>query len=76
MGSYLAGRTTRVSIKTRMSKPDIIRKGLPQGGPDSPRFWREYMLNMIMTLHESDEWDNERHKDRVKKLNLEGDREY
>ena len=33
----------------------MTRKGVPQGGPGSPGFWREYTLDMIMTLHE--DWD-------------------
>ena len=54
--SYTMGRTTRVKVETRMSKPVITRKGIPQWGRGSLRFCREYTKKMIMTIHESDQW--------------------
>ena len=76
--SYLTGRTTRVKIETRMSRPVITRKGVPQGGTGSPGFWREYTLDMIMTLHESEDWERYDKLDRegVDKLNETEDQGY
>ena len=45
--SYLTGRTTRVKIETRMSRPVVTRNGVPEEGPGSPGFWREYTLGML-----------------------------
>ena len=30
-----------------------------EGGPGSPGFWREYTIDLIMTLNESNEWEDD-----------------
>ena len=42
-----------------MSKPVNTGKGDTQGGPGSPGFWRAYTIDMIVTMHESDEQDTD-----------------
>ena len=73
--SYLTGRTTRVKIETRISKPVKTKNGIPQGGPGSPGFWRKYTIDMIMTLHKSDEWDNDDKRDEIRRQKLEDDKD-
>ena len=46
-----------------MSWPVKTRKGVPQGGPGSPGFLREYTIDIIMALHESEEWEEDDVKD-------------
>jgi hypothetical protein len=59
MKSYLTNRTTQVKIETRMSRPVKTGKGVPQGGPRSPGFCREYTIDIIMALYESEEWEED-----------------
>lgn len=46
VASYLRGRTMRVRIECSKSTPEVIRKGVPQGGPGSP-----CTLDIPMTLY-------------------------
>ena len=65
VSSYLRDRMTRVKIETRMSKPVKTRKGVPQGRPGIPSFWREYTIDIVMSIFESKEWEVEDKKDDV-----------
>ena len=60
-----------MNIETRMSRRT-------PWGTGRPGFWREFTLDMIMTLHESDKWgeDDNRDEEAVGKLNVEKNMEY
>jgi hypothetical protein len=58
---------TRVKIETIMSKPLKTRKGVPQGGLGSSSFWREYKIDIVMSIFESKEWEIEVKKDEEQK---------
>ena len=64
IASYLKGRTQQVQVEASFSKEEAIIKGVPQGGPMSPIFFREYTTDLIMVLHKSPDWEIGEKEDR------------
>ena len=45
-------------MDTKLSSPVKTRKVITQCGSRSQGFWREYTIDLIMTLNETEEWDD------------------
>ena len=64
IASYLERRTQEVQVEASFSDREIIIKGVPQGGPMSPIFFREYTTDLVMAIHENPEWEKGEEEDR------------
>ena len=66
--------TQVVKVETAYSEEDTIIKGVPQGGPMSPIIFRDYTMDIIMAIFDSQDWrDGEKEdKERIEKHIAEG----
>ena len=74
MSSYLENRTQVIKVETAYSEEDTIIKGVPQGGPMSPIIFRDYTMDIIMSIFDSQDWrDGEKEdNERIEKHRAEG----
>ena len=60
MGKGISNRkNNETESGNKISSLIKTRKGLPKGGQGSPGFWREYTIDLIMTLNETEQWDDD-----------------
>ena len=54
MGKGISNRkNNETESGNKISTPVKTRKGIPKGGQGSPGYWREYTIDLIMTLNET-----------------------
>ena len=64
VASYLEDRTQVVQVEASYSSISKVVKGVPQGGPGSPIFWRDYTADIPMAIHTALEWRQGEKEDR------------